>query len=91
MCVLCIFIMSINTHTCMYMFKNIFVYILNIFIYNVNYMNTNKYIHVNIFKIYTACVCIYIYMITNTFMSTNTAQSRILCKQQLLFWMRFII
>ncbi len=27
-------------------------------------MNTNKYIHVNIFKIYTACVCIYIYMIT---------------------------
>ncbi len=35
-CLLCIFIMYINTNTCMYLSKKIFnVYILNIFIYNI--------------------------------------------------------
>ncbi len=34
--------------------KKKYVYILNIFIFNINCMNT--YMHVNIFKIYTVCV-----------------------------------
>ncbi len=52
----------INTHTCMYIFhKNMLCYILNLYIYNINYMNIN--IDVNIFKIYTVCVCVYICMI----------------------------
>ncbi len=39
--------------------KNVLcLYILNIFIYNINYMNK----HVNVFKIYTLCVCLYIYI-----------------------------
>ncbi len=42
----------------MYIFNKLcYVYILNIFIYDINYM------HVNIFKIYAVCVCIYIYII----------------------------
>ncbi len=48
----------IKTQTCMYIFKKKYVvYILNIFIYNINYIN----ISVNIFKIYTVCVCLYIH------------------------------
>ncbi len=49
-----------------YILKNIcYVYILNKLIYNINYLNTNidMEINLNIFKIYTACVCIYIYII----------------------------
>ncbi len=44
-CVLCIFIMYIlYTHTCMYIFKKkSYVYILNIFNYNINDMNINIY------------------------------------------------
>ncbi len=53
----------INTNTCMYIFKKIYyVYILDIFIYNIKYNNLNIYmdIHANISKINTECVCIYI-------------------------------
>ncbi len=43
MCVLCIFIIYIyiNTHACIYFRKICYVYILNIFIYNINYININ--------------------------------------------------
>ncbi len=40
----------------MYTFKKYYIYILNIFIYEC------KYMQVNIFKIYTVFVCIYIYI-----------------------------
>ncbi len=44
-CTVYIYYVYINTHTCMYIFKKIcYVYILNIFIYNINYMNINIYI-----------------------------------------------
>ncbi len=64
-----------------YIKKICYVYILNIFIYGIIYMNINIYmqIHVNIFKIYAVCVCLYIYIIN--IHSTYT----ILCKQKLLF------
>ncbi len=57
-CVPCIFILYIqkHTHTCLYVRQICYVYILNIFIYNINYMN------VNVFKIYTLCACLYIYI-----------------------------
>ncbi len=46
---------------CMYIFqKKYAVYILKIFIYNINYMNINIYMQVNIFKIYAVYVCVYI-------------------------------
>ncbi len=67
----------------MYIFQKMsYVYILNIFIYNINYMNINidMKIHVNIFKIYTVYVCIYIY----------TEHTHILCKQKLLFCVQLI-
>ncbi len=47
----------INTNTCMYIFKKLrYVYILNVFIYNIIMLN----IFVNIFKVYTVYVSIYI-------------------------------
>ncbi len=60
-----IFYVYINTQTCMYIFKKIgYVYILNIFIYNVChvtlYANTSKcFLNIQ----YTVWVCIYIYII----------------------------
>ncbi len=76
-----IYYVYINANTCMFRFKKSVVYILNIFLYNINiYM----FIHVNIFKTYTVCVYlyihykytqyIYIYYVNNFF----------------LFWMRLI-
>ncbi len=66
-CAVYIYYVYITTHTCMYIFKKYicYVYILNTFVYNINYLNTNidMEINLNIFKIYTACVCIYIYII----------------------------
>ncbi len=51
----------------MYIFKKKIcnVYTFKIFMYNINYININIYmeIHGNIFKIYTVCVCLYIYII----------------------------
>ncbi len=43
--VLCIFIMfiQIHTHACIYLRKICYIYILNIFIYDINYMNLNIY------------------------------------------------
>ncbi len=45
-----------------YISEKYVVYILNIFIYNINYMyiNINIEMHGNIFKIYTVCVYLYI-------------------------------
>ncbi len=65
-----------------------YVYILNIFIYNINYMNINicMLIHVNIFKIYTVRVCLYIYII-----NIHSTHTYILYRQKLLFWMRLIV
>ncbi len=41
-CVLCIFMyILIHTHACIYFRKICYFYILNIFIYNVNYININ--------------------------------------------------
>ncbi len=64
MCVYCVYLLCIckYTHTCIYIIiKNKLLYILNICIYDIIYMNINidTLIHVNIFKIY---VCIYIYI-----------------------------
>ncbi len=62
----------------MYIFKKnmLHLYIKYIYILYKLY----KYIHVNIFKIYAVCVCIYI----------HTIHTHILCKQKLLFWMWLI-
>ncbi len=50
----------INTHTCMYILKkNVMFIFLNIFIYDINYMN------INICKIYAVCVYLYMYFIIN--------------------------
>ncbi len=56
-----IYYVYINTHThaCIYLRKIYYVYIINIFIY----YKLCKYIHVNNFKTYTVCVCIYVYII----------------------------
>ncbi len=53
MCAVYIYYVYINTNTCMYTLKKN-VYILNTLIYN------NMYTY--ILKIYTVCVCIYIYI-----------------------------
>ncbi len=49
-------------NACIYLRKICYVYILNIFIYNIKYKNIDikMYIHVNIFKIYSVCVYLYI-------------------------------
>ncbi len=39
MCVYCVYLL--NTHKCMYTFQKNLVYILNIFIYSINYVNIN--------------------------------------------------
>ncbi len=49
------------THACIYLRKICYVYTLNIFIYDINYMN-KIYTHVNIFKIYAVCVVFIIYI-----------------------------
>ncbi len=45
-CVLCKCIMSIeiHTHACIYLRKICYIYRLNIFTHNINYMNINVYI-----------------------------------------------
>ncbi len=44
MCVYCVYLLRMYKYTCMYIFKIFFnVYILNIFEYNINYMNINIY------------------------------------------------
>ncbi len=62
-----IYSVYINTHTCMHIFKKNVSFILNIFIYNINYVNIN--INVNIFKIYS---------LHNKY----TQYTHILCKQK---------
>ncbi len=57
LCIVYIYYVYINTPTCMYIFKKKIVYILNIFIYNINYMNIN--IYMQIFTKYILYVCIY--------------------------------
>ncbi len=52
----------IITHACIHFRKISYVHILNIFRYNINYINIDIEKHVNIFKIYTVCVCIYMYI-----------------------------
>ncbi len=42
-CIVYMCYVYINTHTCMYIFNTNVVYILNIFLYNINYMNINIY------------------------------------------------
>ncbi len=57
----------------MYIFKKnmLCLYIKYVYIqYNIKYNNINIYTHVNIFKIYTVCVCIYMYIINEH--STHT-------------------
>ncbi len=56
-----IYIYKYKTHTCIYFRKIGYVYILNAFVYNRIYINIDR--HVNIFKIYTVCVYIYIHII----------------------------
>jgi len=74
MCVYCVYLFCIYkyTHRCIYISEKMYVYILNIFIYNINYMNIN----VNIFKIYTVCVCIYIYIINIHKTHTDIMQTK---------------
>ncbi len=61
-------LVTVITHTySIYLRKICYVYILNIFIYDIIKKSS---IHVNIFQIYAVCVCLYIY-ITNTH-STHT-------------------
>ncbi len=64
----------------MYIFKKMYYVTI---IYNIKYNNAHIYIQVNIFKIHTVCVCIYIYII-------NKHSTHILCKQKLLFWIQLI-
>ncbi len=42
-CPVYIYYVCINTHTCMYLIKICYVYLLNIFMYNINYMHVNIY------------------------------------------------
>ncbi len=50
---------TIQTHACIYLRIICYVYMFNIFIYNIKL--EYKYIHLNILKIFTVCVCIYIH------------------------------
>ncbi len=60
MCIVSIYYVYINTHTCMYIFqKNLFFCIK--YIYNINYMNIN--IDMYMFSKYILYVCLYIYII----------------------------
>ncbi len=64
MCVYAVHIYYVYVNRPTYIFKKNVVYILNIFIYNINYMNINtvytrNVLYVNIFK-YCVCICIYI-------------------------------
>ncbi len=84
MCVYCVYLLYINTHTCMYIFKKM----LRLYnTYDTFYMNINKYMkkHVNIFKIYAVCVCLYIYII-----NIHSTHTHLIYKQKLLFWMRLL-
>ncbi len=58
------------------------VYILNICIYNINYIN----IYMKILSKYIQNVCVFIY-IHNKY----TQYTHILCKQKRLFWMQLIV
>ncbi len=71
-CVRCIY--KYKTHTCIYFRKIGYVYILNVFVYNRIYININR--HVNIFKIYTVCVCIYIHIINIHRTHTHIMQTK---------------
>ncbi len=68
MCVYCVYLLciyTVNTHPCMYIFKKNMLHLyIKYIIYNINYMKY-KYIHVNIFKIYTVCVYLYTVMAKN--------------------------
>ncbi len=52
---LCIYI-KIHTNACTYLRKICYVYILNIFIENINYMNINIYMY-----IFSKYACVYLY------------------------------
>ncbi len=64
-CTVYIYYVYINTHACIYWRKMCYVYILNIFIYNINYMNINIYctckymcLYINIINIHSTCYII---------------------------------
>ncbi len=61
MCVLCVYYVYINTHThvSLYLRKICYVYIINIFICKLNYMNIN--ICMQIFSKYVLYVYVFIY------------------------------
>ncbi len=67
----------------MYLFKKNMLCLYYKYIYMLYKLYEYKYIHVNIFEIYTVCVCIYID-------NKGTQHTHLLCKQKLLFWMRLI-
>ncbi len=77
---------KIHTQACIYFRKIVYVYILNIFIYNINYMNIiidmMMYIHV---VTYCRCVCVYL-CIHNKYTQKKTHYAN-----KLLFCMRLII
>ncbi len=88
-CTVYIYYVYINTHTCMYIFQKKmirYVYILNIFIYNK--LHEYKCINVNIFQIYTVCVCIYIYIInihnTHKYLVILDVINRLCCQKLLI-------
>ncbi len=60
--VYCVYLLCIYKykHMHVYIYETYFVFILNIFIYNIIYMNTCKYFQNTV---YCVCVCIYIYII----------------------------
>ncbi len=71
-------------HIYIYISEKYVVYIFKIFIYNINFMNTDLEIHGYIlYKMYTVCVYLYMH-------NKPTQNTHILCKQKLLFCMRLV-
>ncbi len=70
MCVYTVYYVYINTHTCMYIFKKMYVYILNIFIYDINDMNVNIYIYKYFQNI--CCISVYLYIHNKYTQHTHT-------------------
>ncbi len=68
MCVFCVYLLCINTHTCSIYFENIYVYIYINIIYIINSavkrLISSK---IKVFFLHNTCVCtVYIYVYINT-------------------------
>ncbi len=75
-CVYCVYLLCIYKYTHACISENNYVYTLNIFIYNINYMNINK--DMEIFSKHILYVYLYI-------QNKYTQNTHILCKQNIYF------